>query len=149
MRILVKRTTQALLLMAASVAVCTQPCCAADDFVVIANPANPADSISSSDLKKMFLGDKTSWGNGAKVTAATLAAESPDYNSAIKKATGMASADFKRYMLQMTFTGKPVTLPRGFDSGAAVAHFVSATPGAVGCVPASAAAAGVKVLKVE
>lgn len=126
-----------------------QRCDAADEYVVIVNAANPAASISPSELRRMFLGDKTSWEGGAKVAAATPAAGTPEYGLAIKKATGMSQADFKRYMLQMTFVGKAVTLPRAFETSAALAHFVGTTPGAVACVPTAAVVAGVKVLKTD
>ena len=122
---------------------------AADDYVVIVNKANPADSISAADLKKMFLGEKPTWGNGTKVAAVTPGPDSPDYGSAIKKATGMSGADFKRYFIQLSFLGKVVPPPRSVESSAAVAHFVGTYPGAVGCVPAADAGAGVKTLKVE
>ena len=135
--------------IAIMLALCSLPARAAEDCVIIVSAANPADSISSGDLKKMYLGEKTAWANGAKVSTATPGPDSPDYGVAIKKATGMSAGDFKRYMLQMSFVGKIVPLPRPFDTPAAMVHFVGGTPGGVGCVPAAAAATGVKVLKVE
>lgn len=125
------------------------PSPAADDFVVIVNKANPAESVSAADLRKMFLGEKSTWPSGAKVTAVTPGAETPAYGAAIKRATGMSAADFKRYFIQLSFLGKVVPPPRSLESTAAIAKFVSTYPGAVGCVPSADAGAGVKVLKVE
>ena len=125
------------------------PCEAADDYVVIVNKANPADSISPADLRKMFLGEKGAWASGAKVAAVTPSPDSPEYAGAIKKATGMSGADFKRYFIQLSFLGKTVPPPRALDSAAAVARFVSTSPGGVSCVPASAASAGVKTIALQ
>jgi hypothetical protein len=122
---------------------------AADDLVVIVNKTNPVDSISANDLKKMFLGEKAVWANGAKVTAVTPGPDRPEYNAAIKKATGMSSADFKRYFIQLSFLGRAAPPPRAFDAPGAAARFVSANPGAIACVPASEATGPVKSLKVQ
>jgi ABC-type phosphate transport system substrate-binding protein len=125
------------------------PVIAADDYVVIVNKANPTESISSSDLKKMFLGEKSSWGNGTKVSAVTPSPDRPEYAVVIKKATGMSGADYKRYFIQLSFLGKIVPPPRALESTAAVAHFVSTAPGGISCVPAGDAGAAVKTIKVE
>jgi ABC-type phosphate transport system substrate-binding protein len=121
----------------------------ADDYVVIVNKANPADSISPSDLRKMFQGEKSTWANGSKVIAITPGPDRPEYGPAIKRATGMSGADFKRYFIQLSFLGKVVPQPKTLDTPAAIARFVGASPGAISCVPATDAGAGVKILKVE
>jgi hypothetical protein len=121
----------------------------ADDYVVIVNKANPADSISSSDLRKMFVGEKAAWANGVKVTPITPGPDRPEYGLAIKRATGMSGADFKRYFIQLSFLGKIVPPPKVLETTAAIARFVSTSPGAISCVPAGDAGAGVKILKVE
>lgn len=125
------------------------PCRAAEDCVVIVNKANPADSISAIDLRKMFLGEKNTWANGVKVTAVTPNPDHPEYAVVIKKTTGMSGGDFKRYFIQLSFLGKVVPPPRPLDSGAAIAHFVGTYGGAVGCVAPSDAGAMVKTIKVE
>jgi hypothetical protein len=145
----IKRSWKATLVVFALALTPAGMCWAADDYVVIVNKANPADSISSSDLKKMFLGEKPSWASGAKVVAVTPGPESPEYAPAIKRATGMSGADFKRYFIQLSFLGKVVPPPKSLDSAAAAARFVSTSPGAISCVPAADAGPGVKTLKVE
>jgi hypothetical protein len=124
-------------------------CQAADDCVVIVNKANPAEAIGGQDLKKMFLGEKSTWSTGAKVSAATPPPDHPDYATVIKRTTGMSSGDFKRYFIQLSFLGKIVPPPRSLDSSAAVARFVATYPGAIGCVIASDAGASVKAVKIE
>lgn len=121
----------------------------ADDYVVIVNKANPADSITAADLRKMFLGEKSTWADGSKVAAVTPSPDSPAYPVAVKKATGMSSADFKRYLIQLSFLGKTFSPPIALNSPAAVARFVSTASGAISCVPATLAGPGVKTLKVE
>lgn len=121
----------------------------ADDYVVIVNKANPADAMSASDVKKLFLGEKTAWPNGTKVIAITPPPDHPEYGAAIKKATGFNGPDFKRYFIQLSFLGKVVTPPKSLDSTAAIVRFVSSSPGALSCIPAADAGAAVKILKIE
>jgi len=121
----------------------------ADDYVVIVNKANPANSISAGDLHKMFEGEKTAWAGGAKVIAITPGPDRPEYSPAVKCATGMSGPDFKRYFIQLSFLGKVVAPPKTLDTTAAIARFVGTSPGAISCVPAADAGAGVKILKVE
>jgi hypothetical protein len=121
----------------------------ADDYVVIVSKANPADSISAADLRKMFLGEKATWPNGTKVMAITPGPDRPEYALTIKRATGMSGPDFKRYFIQLSFLGKSVPPPRVLDTPAAIARFVATAPGAISCVPAADAGTGVKTLKVE
>jgi hypothetical protein len=122
----------------------------ADDYVVIVSKANPTDSLSVADLRKMFLGEKTTWANGTKVSAITPGPDRPEYGPAVKKATGMSGPDFKRYFIQLSFLGKLVAPPKTLDTTAAIARFVSSSPGAISCVPsADAGAAAVKILKIE
>ncbi len=121
-----------------------------DDYVVIVNKANPADSISSADLRKMFVGEKTTWTNGAKVLAITPGPDRPEFALTIEKATGMSGPEFKRYFIQLSFMGKIVPpLPRTLDTTAAIARFVGTSLGAVSCVPAADVGPGVKILKVK
>jgi hypothetical protein len=121
----------------------------ADDYVVIVSKANPVDTISAADLRKMFLGEKATWPNGTKVMAITPAQDKPEFALTIKKATGMTTPDFKRYFIQLSFLGKTVPPPRTLDTTAAIARFVGTSPGAISCVPAADAGAAVKTLKVE
>lgn len=121
----------------------------ADDYVVIVNKANATDAISAGDVRKLFLGEKTTWPGGTKVIAITPAPDRPEYGPAIKKSTGMSGPDFKRYFIQLSFLGKVVAPPKTMESPAAIVHFVSTSPGAVSCVPAADAGSAVKILKIE
>ncbi len=149
MRIQPRLKVKSYLLLAGFLVGCTMPCAAADDYVVIVNKANPLASISAADLRKMFMGEKNSWPNGTAVTAITPRADAPEYNLAIKRATGMPAADFKRYLIQLSFLGKTVPPPRTLATPAVIAHFVGASPGAISCVPADVAGPEVKTLKVD
>jgi len=123
------------------------PCAAADDCVIIVNKANPLDSMSEADVRKLFLGEKAAWPDGTKAIPITPTSDKPEYGPAIKKTTGMSGADLKRYFIQLSFLGKAVSPPKTLDSSASIAKFVSASRGAISCVPAADAGPTVKILK--
>ena len=42
------------------------PCAEVDDCVIIVNKANPLDSMSEAEVRRLFLGEKTAWPDGTK-----------------------------------------------------------------------------------
>ena len=59
----------------------------AADYAVIVNPANGQDSLSTSEAKDIFLGRKTVWAGGARVTLYVQSGAS-FHGAAIKDLTG-------------------------------------------------------------
>ncbi len=105
-----------------------------NDLAVIVNRANAIVSLSSRDLRSVFLGTKESWPDGTKVLAVSLPSERPETRAILKEVCGMSEADFKRYFLMMNFQGKSVSPPRMMQNADAVKAFVGATPGALGVI---------------
>ncbi len=121
----------------------------AEDCAVIVSKSNPVDTLSAADLKKMFSGEKTTWPNGTKVVAITPRPDSPNYEIAVKRTTGMTSPEFKRYYIQLSFLGNNVSPPRTLDPPSVIARFVGSSPGAISCIPAANADATTKILKIK
>jgi ABC-type phosphate transport system substrate-binding protein len=127
---------------------------AGDPIVVIVNSANPVDNLSTSDLKKLFLSDRSRWDTGKSVAPVIVAAGAPERTSFLKIVCGMSDADFGKYFLQAAFSGKSATPPKEVGNGAAVKSFVAASPGGIGFVKAvelhgDSSDGGVKSVKVD
>jgi ABC-type phosphate transport system substrate-binding protein len=121
-------------------------------LVVIVNAANPVNNVSLSELKKLWLSDKSHWDTGKAVAPVMLAAGAPERTAFLKIVCGMNDADFSKYFLQAAFSGKSVTPPREVGSAQSVKSLVAGSPGAIGFVRASefsAADSGIKALKVD
>jgi hypothetical protein len=138
-------------LLALTLVGCLPVCSAAAgaELAVVVNKATTIETISAADLRSMFLGDKTKWPDGKKVTPVQTALESPEGVLLLKVVCKMSDAALKRYYMQAAFTGKDVTQPVNVSSPAALKQFVARTPGAVGCILASDVDATVTVLKVD
>lgn len=128
---MVRRSTVAivLLLLLAGVPGST----AGADFKVIVNAGNPVDSITKSDLSKMFLKKTESWPSGQAIIPVDLAPDSPVRESFSEDVHGRKVASVKSYWQRQIFSGKAVP-PVEYKSEVNVITFVAGNPGAVGYV---------------
>jgi len=126
---------------------------AGDAIVVIVNAANPIDNLSTAELKKLFLSDRSRWDTGKSV-APVMVTGSPERTTFLKTVCGMSDSDFNKYFLQAAFTGKSATPPKEVSSVAALKSFVVSSPGAIGFVKAldfhgDGSDGGVRAVKID
>jgi hypothetical protein len=119
----------------------------AADFKVIANASVGASSVSSEELKGVFLVTKTSLSDGSHVEP-VLGKGGPAHEAFLKQFIGKSPTALETYYRSLVFTGK-ASMPKTADSDAEVTAYVAKTKGAIGYVAADAPAAGVKVLEVK
>jgi ABC-type phosphate transport system substrate-binding protein len=119
----------------------------AEEVVVIANTNAPAGSLSSDDVKNIFLAKKTQWDDGQKINFVTLKS-GQTHDDFLKKYLGKSSSQFQRYFRTLVFTGKG-SVPKSFDSEDAVVGFVTGTDGAIGYVSSGTATGSTKVLTIN
>jgi ABC-type phosphate transport system substrate-binding protein len=119
------------------------------DLAIVVNKSTTLDTLSSADLRSMFLGEKTKWPDGKKVTPVQTSAQSPERALLLKVVFKMSDPVLKRYYMQAAFTGKETLPPAELASAAALKQFVARTPGAIGCIMASDVDNTITVLKVD
>ena len=127
---------------------------AGDPIVVIVNMANPVENLSSSELKKLFLSDRSRWDTGKSVAPVMVSAGAPERATFLKIVCGMNDSDFSKYFLQAAFSGKSATPPKEVSSFAAVKSFVASSPGAIGFIKGldfhgDGSDGGVKAIKID
>jgi ABC-type phosphate transport system substrate-binding protein len=119
----------------------------AGDIKVIANPAVSESSISSDELKEIFLITKASFGGGH--AEPVLQKTGTVHEAFLKEYLGKADAALQTYYRSLVFTGK-ASMPKAFASEAEVVTYVAKTKGAIGYVSSAAStASGVKTLEVK
>jgi ABC-type phosphate transport system substrate-binding protein len=126
---------------------------AGDAIVVIVNAANPIENLSTAELKKVFLSDRSHWDTGKSV-APVMVIGSPERVAFLKDVCKMSESDFNKYFLQAAFTGKSATPPKEVSSVAALKSFVVSSPGAIGFVKAmdfhgDGSDGGVRAVKID
>jgi ABC-type phosphate transport system substrate-binding protein len=125
---------------------------AGDAIVVILNSSNPAENLSTGDLKKLFLSDRSRWDSGKSVAPVMLGPGAPERSAFLKAVCGMNDADFGKYFVTAAFTGKDVSPPKEVSSAKDLKSVVAGSPGAIGFVRASefsAGDSGIKAVKVD
>jgi ABC-type phosphate transport system substrate-binding protein len=119
----------------------------AQDAVVVANSGVKATEVSSDDLRDVFTGAKSSLKDGSRVTPVTLKGGA-EHDAFLKKYVGKSDSAFRAGWRSLVFTGQ-ASMPKTFDTDAALLDYVAATPGAIGYVSKDAATDKVKTLAVK
>lgn len=119
----------------------------AQEAVVVVNSAVKATEVSASDVRDIFTGAKTSLGDGSHVTPVTLKG-GESHEAFLKKYVGKSDSAFRAGWRSLVFTGQ-ASMPKTFDTEAALLEYVAATPGTIGYIGKEAAHEKVKALEVK
>jgi ABC-type phosphate transport system substrate-binding protein len=117
-------------------------------LAIIVNQSNPVENFSYEDLRKIFLGERSHWPNGRRITLVMLEA-SLERKVVLRDIYGMSEKDFDNHFIQGVFTGSVFVSPKTLANPADVLKFVFNVPGAIGYVRASDVDSSVKVLRVD
>jgi TonB family protein len=118
----------------------------AGDVKVIANSSVRTDTISVGELKRVFLEETISLGDGKHVEP-VLEKHGPAHEAFLREYLGMSEDDLQAYYSTLVFTGRGFT-PKALESDAEVVAYVARTRGTVGYVSNSASTEGVKTLAI-
>lgn len=139
--------TSSALLLLATLALPPQPASAAGDEVdIIVNKANSIADLPLADVKKIFMGDKTTWPSGKRISVLMAAAGAPERAVVLRELFKMSDAEYTKYFMQAAFTGKVTAPPKEISSAAQMKTTVAGNPGALGYVLKSDADDTVKVV---
>jgi len=119
----------------------------AADIKVIANPSVGTSSVSTDELKGVFLATKTSLSDGSHVEP-VLEKDGPVHEAFVKEYLGKTDSALQTYYRSLVFTGK-ASMPKTLGADSEVVAYVAKTKGAIGYVSAGASTAGVKTLEVK
>lgn len=118
-------------------------------FKVVVNASNGVARIDKDDLARIYLGKKTLWSSGTRITPALADEGGPIGLQFLDDVIEKSLSQYRAYWKRLLFSGGGVP-PRSFRSSAEVVEFVARQPGAIGVVEASAGTdEKVKVLAVE
>lgn len=117
-----------------------------ENVLLIANNDTTLDTLTQTDVMNIFLGKKTTWDTGNKITFVTLK-EGPTHHKFITTYVKRNPTQFKNHWKQMLFTGKGV-IPKSFESDKDMIDYVSKNKNAVGYVSSVAPTDNVKVIAI-
>lgn len=114
---------------------------------VVVNKENKTVSVTTDDLNRIFLGKKTLWESGARITPAMPEEESPAGETFLAGTLKKSVSQFRAYWKRLLFSGGGA-VPKVFRSSSQLIDFVARQPGAIGVVEASAVDDRVKVIEI-
>ncbi len=123
------------------------PAIHAADVKVIANPSIEVSSVSTEEIRNVFLETKTSLSDGSRAEP-VLAKGGPTHEAFLKKVIGRTDPSLQVYYRSLVFTGK-AAMPKSFANDDDVVRYVAKTKGAIGYVSAETSTEGVKTLELK
>ncbi len=124
----------AALLVASGALLLRNAAAAGEEVDIIVNKANTIDDLPLAEAKKVFLGDKSTWPSGKRVTILMLAQGQPERGVVLRQIYKMAEDELGQYFVQAAFAGKVSAPPKDIPSAAQMKQAVAGNPGAIGYV---------------
>jgi ABC-type phosphate transport system substrate-binding protein len=118
-------------------------------LAIIVNQSNPVENCSFEELRKIFLGERSHWPNGRRITLVMLDPAQPERKVVLREIYGMTEKDLNNHFIQGVFTGNVLASPKTLSSAAEVRKFVFNVPGAIGYVRGTDVDASVKTLRID
>lgn len=119
------------------------------NLAIIVNTTNPVENLAMEDLRKVFLGERSHWPNGRRITLVMMDPAQPERKVVLREIYGMSEKDLNQHFIQGVFTGAVFVSPKTLVTPSEVLKFVFNVPGAIGYVSASDLDKSVKVLRVD
>jgi ABC-type phosphate transport system substrate-binding protein len=132
-----------------SVAPPSEPGVALEPLVIVVNRSNPVDDLSSAELRKIFLGNRSHWANGRRITLVMREPGEPERNTILHEVCGMNEDQLKNHFLHGLFTGEILVSPKILASPTGVRKFIFNVPGAIGYLRNADVDPTVKVVRID
>jgi ABC-type phosphate transport system substrate-binding protein len=119
-------------------------------LAVIANQEGPPASLSFSELKSVFLGEKQRWSSGNKVIIALIKTTNNNKVglAVCDKIYRMKPDEMNKYWLALVFQGR-ASAPFFFNTTTELQNFVAQTPGAIGIIDENMNTSDIKTVVVD
>ena len=102
------------------------------ELAVIVNPSTDVSSLTRSKLKNIYLGKKSSWGDGSAINFSILNS-GPVHTAFLKTYVKKSPSQFSTFWKKAVFTGTG-TPPKQLNNEKAMLDFVANNPGAIGYI---------------
>ena len=118
-------------------------------LAIVVNRANSVDDLSMPELRRIFLGERSHWPNGRRITLVMREPGEPERTAILKDVCQMNEGELKNHFLHGLFTGEILVSPKILATPVGVRKFVFNVPGAIGYLRLSDVDNSVKILRVD
>ena len=99
---------------------------------VVVNKSNTIGPLALEEVRRIFVGEKSSWPGGKRITVLMLARDQPERAVILREVFKMNESDYTKYFLQAAFTGHVQAAPKDLPSPGQMKAHLSANPNAIG-----------------
>ncbi len=122
---------------------------AEQSLAIVVNQSNPVTDLSFGELRKIFLGERSHWPNGRRITLVMIEPGRPERAAILHELYHMTEAELDRHFLRALFTGQALVSPKTLNTPLGVCKFVFNVPGAIGYVRATDVDDSVRVVRID
>ena len=120
-----------------------------ESLAIIVNRENPIENLSMAELRTVFLGERSHWANGRRITLVMMEPGQPERDTLLRDVCRMSESDLRRRYLQGLLTGEVLVSPKTLASPVGVRKFVFNVPGAIGYLRPEDADDSIKVIRID
>src|SRR5215471_7703597 len=66
-------------------------------LAIIVNQSNPLENCSMDELRKIFMGERSHWPNGRRITLVMMDSSQPERKAVLRDIYGMSEKDFNNH----------------------------------------------------
>jgi hypothetical protein len=82
------------------------------NLAIVVNVSNPISNLSMAELRRVFLGERSHWPNGRRITLVMMEAGQPERAVVLRDICQMNETDFNNHFLRGVFTGEVLVSPK-------------------------------------
>jgi ABC-type phosphate transport system substrate-binding protein len=127
----------------------SEPGVVTEPLVIVVNRSNPVDDLSFAELRRIFLGNRSHWANGRRITLVMREPGEPERDTVLREVCGMNEDQLKNHFLHGLFTGEILVSPKILSSPTGVRKFIFNVPGAIGYLRSADVDPTVKVVRID
>ena len=120
-----------------------------EGLAIVVNRENPVESLSMAELRTVFLGERSHWPNGRRITLVMMEPGQPERDTMLRDVCRMSESDLRRRYLQGLLTGEVLVSPKTLANPMGVRKFVFNVPGAIGYLRPEDVDDSVKVVRID
>ncbi len=116
---------------------------------IVVHPSTSIDNLSFDELRRIFRGERQFWPDGSRITLLVRAPVAQERKLVLDRIYRMNEDAFRQYWIAKMFRAEVASGPKLVYSSDMARELVTAIPGSIGFMPASAVGAEVKVVKID
>src|ERR1700674_5763100 len=105
---------------------------ALEEVDVVVNKSNNIAPLSREEARRIFMGEKSSWPGGKRITVLMLAPDQPERGMILRELFKMNDSDYTKYFLQAAFTGRVQSAPKELATAAQMKARLMTNQNAIG-----------------